>query len=206
MELAIRMTEEAAPPGSDDALVQSFVEGDDAAFEQLVRRHEALVLRIVRRFARDGDDARDLAQKTFVRAFEAARRTFQRSFQSGFHSSGAERVPFQRWLVRIAVNLGRNHARDANRWTRAPVDRADAQPHDGQDPMASLVREQRAALLRGAMLKLPPRQREVLALRLDTELSFAEIAAALEITENSAKVSFHHAARRLRELLREREE
>jgi len=192
------MTEEAGPPGSDDALVQSFVEGDDAAFEQLVRRHEALVLRIVRRFARDGDDARDLVQKTFVRAFEAARRTFQRSF----HSSGAERVPFQRWLVRIAVNLGRNHARDANRWTRAPLDRADAQPHDGQDPLASLVREQRAALLRGAMLKLPPRQREVLALRLDTELSFAEIAAALEITENSAKVSFHHAAKRLRDLLR----
>src|SRR5512142_1738599 len=115
MELAIPMTEELGP---DEALMDSFLRGDGAAFDQLVRRHEELVLRIVRRYARDADDARDLAQRTFVRAFEAARRTFSRPF--------AERAPFQRWLVRIAVNLGRNHLRDESRWPRATLTDAEA--------------------------------------------------------------------------------
>jgi RNA polymerase sigma-70 factor (ECF subfamily) len=198
VELAIAMTEPSRAPDPDEVLIQSFLQGDSAAFDQLVRRHEELVLRIVRRWARDRDDARDLAQRTFVRAFEAARRTFQRPF--------GERVPFQRWLVRIAVNLSRNHARDASRWTRAPLERAEQQPHGAPDPLAALVHDERAARLRRAVLELPPRQREVIALRLDAELPFAEIAAALEISENAAKVSFHHAAKRLRDLLQEGEQ
>lgn len=189
------------PAGADDALVDSFMQGDGAAFEQLVRRHEELVLRIVRRYARDADDARDLAQRTFVRAFEAARRTFSRPF--------AERAPFQRWLVRIAVNLGRNHLRDESRWPRAALTDADALQPRGPEALSKLLEEERAARVRRAVLELPPRQREVLTLRLDAELPFAEIAAALEISENAARVSFHHAAKRLRDLVQaglEREE
>ena len=197
------MTEAIGPQhaqdtAQDDALVESFLKGDATAFDQLVRRHEELVLRIVRRYSRDADDARDLAQKTFVRAFEAARSTFQRSRD--------ERPPFQRWLVRIAVNLARNHVRDQGRWTRASVDRVEQQPHGAPGPDAALVTSERAARLRKAVLELPARQREVLTLRLDAELPFAEIAAALEISENAAKVNFHHAAKRLRDLVRNGEE
>jgi RNA polymerase sigma-70 factor (ECF subfamily) len=195
VELAIPMTEAVGP---DEALVDSFLGGDAAAFDQLIRRHEELVLRIVRRYARDADDARDLAQRTYVRAFEAARRTFGRPFD--------ERVPFQRWLVRIAVNLARNHVRDAGRWPRASADDAEKLAQRGPGPLAKLIDDERAARVRLAVLDLPPRQREVLTLRLDAELSFAEIAAALEISENAAKVSFHHAAKRLRDLVREGEE
>jgi RNA polymerase sigma-70 factor (ECF subfamily) len=195
VELAIRMTDEVSP---DDALVQSFLQGDEAAFDDLVRRNEELVLRIVRRYARDAEDARDLSQKTFVRAFEAARRTFSRPF--------GERVPFRRWLVRIAVNLARNHARDAGRWGRADPDdagaRVEALPQAGQGALAGLIDAERAARVRRAVLELPLRQREVIALRLDAELPFSEIAAALGISENAAKVSFHHAAKRLRDLVR----
>ncbi|HSM91921.1 MAG TPA: sigma-70 family RNA polymerase sigma factor [Anaeromyxobacteraceae bacterium] len=186
------------PASPDDALVQAFLEGDRAAFDALVRRNEELVLRIVRRYARDAEDARDLGEKTFVRAFEAARRTFSRPF--------AERAPFRRWLVRIAVNLARNHARDAGRWGRASATDAEALPGGGQGPLAGLIDAERAARVRRAVLELPPRQREVLTLRLDAELPFSEIAAALEISENAAKVSFHHAAKRLRDLMRDGEE
>ncbi len=169
----------------EEALVAAFLVGDDEAFGDLVRRHEELVLRIVRRWARDPDDARDLAQRTFVRAFEAARRAFQRPF--------GDRAPFQRWLVRIAVNLARNHARDATRWARAALQDAEGLAHRAPGPDADLLRRERAARLR-------------LALRLDAELPFAEIAEALEITENAAKVSFHHAAKRLRDLVKNGEE
>lgn len=191
----------AAPPASDPvdddtALVGAFLLGNDAAFGALVRRHEELVLRIVRRYADSPEDARDLAQRTFLRAFEAARRAFGRA---------GEAFPVRRWLIRIAVNLAKNHLRDAQRWTRAPSAVLADAAADGPAPADVLERAEKAARLRAEVLRLPRRQREVLTLRIDAELSFAEIADSLGITENAAKVSFHHAARRLREALEENE-
>ena len=175
----------------EDALVGAWLVGDDEAFGELVRRHEPLVLALVRRWARTPEDARDLAQRTFLRAFESARRHLVRGEPSA--------VPFRRWLVRVAINLAKNHVRDETRWTRSPVAETLA---DGTTPaLEALEREQQRVRVRRAVAALPRRQREVLTLRLDVELPFAEIAAALAITENAAKVAFHHATRRLRELL-----
>jgi len=89
--------------------------------------------------------------------------------------------------------------RDETRWTRAPV--VELQPDGSTPPPEAMAREQDRVRLRRAVGALPRRQREVLTLRLDAELPFAEIAAALDITENAAKVAFHHATRRLRALL-----
>src|SRR5207248_2776365 len=92
------------PPGeplpSDDALCRAFLEGDSQAFGQLLARHQALVYRLVRRYAGTPDDARDLAQRAFLQAFEAAARSLPRLGKAG--------VPFRAWLLRIAVNLGKN--------------------------------------------------------------------------------------------------
>src|SRR5512138_543032 len=84
----------------EDALVAAFLVGDDEAFGELVRRNEPLVLAIVRRYARTPEDARDLAQRTFLRAFEAARRSLRRGPRRDV-------IPFRRWLVRVAVNLAK---------------------------------------------------------------------------------------------------
>ncbi|HEX9049490.1 MAG TPA: sigma-70 family RNA polymerase sigma factor [Anaeromyxobacter sp.] len=189
----------------EDALVAAFLVGDDGAFGELVRRNERLVLAIVRRYARAPDDAKDLAQRTFLRAFEAARRALRRG--------NREPVPFRRWLVRVAVNLAKNHVRDEARRARAPLvreggaagepgARAEAElAADSPDPLAAIARAEQSARLHLAVLELPRRQREVLTLRIDAELPFAEIADALGITENAAKVTFHHATRRLRAAL-----
>ncbi len=187
----------AARAREDDALLSAFLVGDEEAFGELVRRHQDLVLRIVRRYARTPDDARDLAQRTFVRAYEASRRFLARRRDPA--------VPFRRWLVRIAVNLSKNHLRDETRWTRAPLEAVDDASPQGPHPAPdeAISRAQDEVRMRRAVLGLPRRQREVLTLRIDAELPFAEIAEALGITENAAKVSFHHAARRLRALLEE---
>jgi RNA polymerase sigma-70 factor (ECF subfamily) len=204
-------TPDAARDSADAALLHDFLQGDDEAFEALVRRHEELVLRIVRRFTRDADDARDLAQRTFVRAFEAARRTFERTGDRTGDREGSSAVPFRRWVIRIAVNLAKNHARDSARWTIVAADdrggrAAEAVPSSAGGPLSSLLDAERTARVRRAVLRLPRRQREVVALRLDAELSFAEIGAALEIEEGAARVAFHHATVRLRELVGSDEE
>ncbi len=187
----------------------AFLVGDDDAFGELVRRNERLVLSIVRRYTRTPDDARDLAQRTFLRAFQAARRALRRGPRR-------ESVPFRRWLVRVAVNLAKNHVRDEARRAHASLSVADAGDVDASAAAVratgtegapdALVRAEEAARLRAAVLLLPRRQREVLTLRIDAELRFAEIADALGITENAAKVTFHHATRRLRAVLATSEE
>jgi RNA polymerase sigma factor (sigma-70 family) len=179
----------------DEGLLAAFLVGDDDAFGELFRRHEALVLAIVRRYARTSEDARDLVQRTFLRAFEASRRTLRR---------GPFQVPFRRWLIRIAANLAKNHLRDEGRYAHAPLDALGAaEASQAEAAPAALERAERTARVRRAVLELPRRQREVLTLRLDAELPFSEIALALGITENAAKVNFHHATRRLRALVEE---
>lgn len=182
---------------ADDRDLKAFLAGERAAFDALVVRHQPLVLSLVRRYTRTPEDARDLAQRTFLRAFEAVRRSHR------WHLH--EDVPFRRWLVRVAVNLARNHLRDETRWTRAPLEALDADVATPPAAHEAAVRAEREARVRRAVLALPRRQREVLTLRIDAELPFAEIAAALGTTENSAKVSFHHALRRLQALAGEEE-
>lgn len=185
-----------AAGAAEDGLARAWLEGDEAAFGALMARHQPLVLAIVRRYAATPEDARDLVQRTFLRACEAARRAL-RGGEPG-------EVPLRRWLIRVAVNLGRNHRRDAGRWgPAAPATTLRAVPAGGPAQPETLIRAEAAARMRAAVLRLPPRQREVLTLRVDAELPFAEIAAALDLTENAARVTFHHAMKRLRAELRE---
>ena len=174
---------------ADAELLDAFRAGEPKAFEVLVRRYQRPVLAIARRFARDMDDAEDLAQRAFINA--AAR--------AGSWRGGS----FKSWLFRIVVNLAKNHLRDMARFERS--EEATERESDAGVPAAHerLESAHRQKLLREAVAKLPRRQREVLLLRIDGDLPFAEIARTLEITEGNAKVNFHHAVQKLKQWLRE---
>lgn len=169
--------------------MRAFSSGDPVAFGQLISRHQDTVLRVVRRYARSIEDARDLTQRAFLQAFEAAERL----------SPADEEAPFKAWVLRIAVNLGKNHARDAGRWVMTSVAALDAERPSLATPQEALERAEEAALTRAAVLALPTRQREVFTLRIDAGLPFAEVAETLGITEGNAKAHFHHAVKRLKE-------
>ena len=191
---ALRVVAGGAPAvreREEEALLAAFLVGDDEAFGALVQRHQGLVLSLVRRYARTPEDARDLCQRAFLRAFEAARRSLGRAPQGA--------IPFRRWLVRIAVNLAKNHLRDETRFARSSLEALSPEDAPAAPPAVdALERAEQAARVRQAVLTLPRRQREVLTLRVDGELPFAEIAAALGISENAARVSFHYATQKLR--------
>src|SRR5436190_2065847 len=171
----------------DAALLDAFRAGDVRAFETLVRRYQRPVLTIARRFARDQDDAEDLAQRAFINASERA--------------GGWRGGSFKSWLFRIVVNLAKNHLRDSARFDRSE----EAQEHESHsqapDAEARIDAAQKQKALREAVAKLPRRQREVLLLRIDGDLPFAEIARTLGITEVNAKVNFHHAVQNLKKLV-----
>jgi RNA polymerase sigma-70 factor (ECF subfamily) len=182
---------EATPEPSDEALRLAFLDGDEAAFGTLVERYRALVFSLVRRYASRPEDAADLAQQAFLRALEASRRVFSRWNPSA-------PAPFRAWLVRIALNLARNHARQGLRWRRMALVEVSEPASPEESAHEALERAERERQVRAAVLALPRRQREVLTLRVDAGLGFRDIAETLGITETNAKVNFHHAVKRLR--------
>jgi len=188
---AARAEEEAGDAASgrerDAALIERFRTGDRAAFEELVRRHQRSIFSLALRYVRVDADAKDLVQRTFVKAYGAL---------NGFRSEAS----FRTWIYRIAINLCLNHLRDRRREeVRAELGEAVPAPQTGG--VRALLERERGARLRDAIAELPPKQRMVLELRVYDELPFREVAELAGCSENSAKVNFHHAVKRLRSIL-----
>ncbi len=181
--------EQAAKLQNDD-LVRRSVEGDREAFEMLVRQHQPEIYRFFRRSCATEEDARDQCQLAFVRAYRGL---------PGFQG----RSSFRTWLFRIAVNLVRNYHRDRGRRSEVSLTNKDGQqemtvPSSAPSTLSLMQTGQHREQLREAVQKLPPRQRSVVIWRIYHDLSFAEIAAAEEITTNNAKVTYCHAVRSLK--------
>lgn len=171
----------------DTTLVARARRGDRAAFDDLVRRHQRGLWQVVRRYVKNDADAADVMQQAFVRAFRALDR---------FRGEASVRS----WLYRIGINVALNHVRDRAR-EQPSATAGDDLMVDAVAPDALMAAE-RARALREAVSELPPKQRMVLELRVFDDLPFREVAALADCTENAAKVSFHYAVKRLRELLR----
>jgi RNA polymerase sigma-70 factor (ECF subfamily) len=171
----------------DAALIARFRTGDRSAFDDLVRRYQRPLYYLALRYVRVEADAKDLAQRTLVKAYGAL---------AGFRADSS----FRTWLYRIAINLCLNHLRDRKREEMRPeLGEALAAPPSGGD--RALIDRERGALLREAIAELPPKQRMVLELRVYDELPFREVAELAGCSENSAKVNFHHAVKRLRAIM-----
>ena len=176
---------------TDDQLVGQARAGSRPAFEALVRRYQKPLYYLCYRYVHDHDAAADLAQRSFIRVLEKL-------------SDLREDNTFKSWLFRIAANLSLNHIRDHARFVD---EAAAAQQHDeagvGPDPDVQMQLEglEMSHALRQAVAQLPTKQRMTLELRVYEELSFRDIAAALDTTEGAAKVNFHYAVKRLRDLL-----
>lgn len=170
---------------SDDELIARFRAGDRAAFDHLVLRHQDSLRRIAMRYVKDEDTASDVAQRAFVRAFEKL-------------DSFRGQSTFGTWLHRIAINLALSHLRGAaTEWVPIEDDTAFTLALETRKLVAAELWRKVSARLDA----LPPKQRLVLELRLFHDLSFEEIGVLADCSEDSAKVNFHHAIKRIRSLL-----
>jgi RNA polymerase sigma-70 factor (ECF subfamily) len=181
--LATRVTDSIDP---DAELAEKFRSGDRGAFDALVRRHQKGVWRVVRRYVKRDADAADVTQQVFVRAFKGLA-TFR----------GAATV--RSWLYRIAINCSLSWIRDHRREEAAEI----AEDSLTEMPVAptKIAGHQEGVELRAAVAQLPPKQRLVLELRVFDDLSFKEVAELADCSENTAKVNFHYAVKKLRDIL-----
>jgi RNA polymerase sigma-70 factor (ECF subfamily) len=171
----------------DDAeQVARYRRGENRAFDVLVKKYQRPIFYLALRYVRNPDDAKDVAQRAFVRAFRSL---------DGFRGDAS----FKTWLYKIAVNMALNHLRDHARERPAVIDEA-ALTTEAVGASGLTDQQDRLSLLR-ALAELPPKQRLVVELRVFEELPFKDVAEIAECSENSAKVNFHHAVKRLREVM-----
>jgi RNA polymerase sigma-70 factor (ECF subfamily) len=177
----------AEPERDDHALVQAAQAGDTQAFEEIVERHRRSVYSVCYRFVSSHEDASDLAQETFVRAWKGL---------GNFKGESA----FSTWLYRIAVNTSLNRV-SARRLPVEPIEGDKFVDTVGELPGASLIREERAQAVRRAIAALPEKQRATLILRAYHDMSHQEIADVLGSSVGAVKANFFHALANLRKIL-----
>jgi RNA polymerase sigma-70 factor (ECF subfamily) len=169
---------------ADQDLVLAARAGSRGAFEALVRRYQEPVYFLCYRYVRDHDTAAELAQRAFVRAMDSIRDLRQAEI-------------FRSWLFKIAVNLALNHLRDASKFVEHTPDEGSVAP----EAQSRIEAAEASRGLEAAVSRLPNKQRMIVELRVYQELSFRDIAEALDTTANAAKVGFHHAIKNLRRIL-----
>jgi RNA polymerase sigma-70 factor (ECF subfamily) len=174
--------------GEDHALVERALGGDAGAFEELVRAYQAPIYYLALRYVREEGAAADLAQTTFLKAFQGLR---------GFRYGASVKT----WLYRIAVNLCKNYLRDRGRKKEDSLGEMD--PPSAADPLGELIAHEDQRLLVQAWGRLPERQRITVMLKVNEGMKYRESAAVLGCSVGTVKANFHHACTHLKTMLQE---
>jgi RNA polymerase sigma-70 factor (ECF subfamily) len=180
---------------SDRELVQQAQAGDTEAFSALVVEHQLFVYNLALRVVGNADEAEDVAQEAFVRAWLAL---------PNFRGQ----AQFRTWLYRIVTNLCCNRVPRLRRDLLAMSEEAALQIPDetDADPAFSVEAGERRKFLHQQIEALPENYRLVVSLRYQQELSYEEIASVLSLPVGTVKTGLFRARARLREALRAFEE
>jgi RNA polymerase sigma-70 factor, ECF subfamily len=182
-------------PPSDEELVEKSKRGDTAAFEMLVKRHDARVLSLALSFTKSEDDAKDIYQEVFIRAFRGIR---------GFEGKSE----FTTWLHRITTNVcltyntetksRRSISLDAAEHSRVAETLMDKSPSSFEVSGAAFEEP-----FHEALEKLSPQQRLMVVMKHHEGYKIKEIAERLGCSEGTVKQQLFRATEKLRTLLNE---
>ncbi len=175
----------------DAALVAACLAGASGAFDVVVERFRRPVYQVCYRFVGNHEDASDLTQDVFLRAYRGLK---------DFRGQSA----LSTWLYRISVNvcLNRVSAKKAlDSTTGESIDTLDLVDARADSPADRLLREEQRARVRAAIARLPEKQRATLILRTYHELSHQEIADVLGSSVGAVKANFFHALTNLKKIL-----
>ena len=169
-------------------LITRTAAGENEAFDELVLKYQKPLYSLLYRMVSNHEDASDILQKTFIKAF-----TGLGSFE--------RRSSFKTWLYQIAINLAKNVYRD-----RALVQYVDIDSVViGKNPrtLETLISKENRLLVRQALLGLPEKQRITLILRVQEGKKFEEIAGIMKCSVGTSKANFHHAVQKLKKMMQD---
>jgi RNA polymerase sigma-70 factor, ECF subfamily len=175
---------------TDEDLVVAFQSGDIPAFDQLVRRWDRKIQGVIYRLVGNHDEARDLSQEAFLKAYRALG-TFK------------QEARFSSWLYQIAINATRDRLRRRRRRTDLSLDdveeRGESSLRDGAPSALDLIESNDLSrAVAAAMAALPEEQREVVILKEYQGLTFPEIAETLDVPLSTVKTRLYRGLGQLR--------
>jgi RNA polymerase sigma-70 factor (ECF subfamily) len=180
---------------SDAGLMADVARGDAQAFRTIVEKYQDQVMATVYRFTGDYHQAEDLTQEVFVRVFKAAKRY-------------KPKARFRTWLFKIVVNLCLNYRRDRVRRRMDSLDMPlrvngndvprDVRGPDGDIPEVASEKGELREVIRDAINSLPSNQRLAVILRRFEEMSYREIAAALDVSVGAVESLLFRARQNLK--------
>ncbi len=167
-----------------ERLAASFASGSHEAFEEMYQALERPVFNVALRMVGDRDDARDICQITFLKAYQ----------RIGDYDP---RYRFFSWVYRIAVNESLNHIKRHGRRSSAVPD----EPSRAPSPEAACHGQEVGRLIQEALMQLPDRQRAGIILRHFRDCTYRDIAAILDVPVSTVKSDLYLARQRLQERL-----
>ncbi len=168
-----------------DLDVRRFQAGDHLVFRTVVERYSPRLLPVLRSFSADDDEANDLLQEVWHRAYKKC---------YSFAGTGT----LLGWLLTIARTVGLATAQRRTSRSRFRPDPSQHMGRSGPDPALYVEQQELARSIRRALLDLPEREREVVILRMLEQRSTREAAALLGCAEGTVKASLHSALKKLR--------
>lgn len=180
------MAEDSPPPPAATAcaeapLIRATLAGDGRAFDEIIQLHSRRVYHFVHQMTRQHQDAEDITQQTFIKAYHHLARFDPRR-------------PMINWLLTIARHTALNHFRGAKKWEEMPAETAGHEPSPARQIEQ---KEQHDNLWERARELLAPREFEILWLRFAEQLSTEETAQVVGLTTTHVKVLVHRARQTL---------
>jgi RNA polymerase sigma-70 factor (ECF subfamily) len=159
----------------DQALIERVQKGDKTAFDVLVLKYQHKIIKLINRYVRDPDEAQDVAQEAFIKAYRAVER---------FRGDSA----FYTWMYRIAINTAKNHlVASGRRPPSGDIDAQDAEQYEGaaglkeyDTPEHLILRDEMQATITKAIDELPEDLKTAITLRELEGMSYEEIAQTME--------------------------
>jgi RNA polymerase sigma-70 factor, ECF subfamily len=172
-------------------LVERFQAGEEQAFNALTLRYQEKIYWVVRRMIPDHDEADDVVQDVFIRAYHSLK-----SFK------GESSV--YTWLYRIAVNLSLNEIRRRKIRKTFSLDENTTEQHQSYDdsPIEEIEKREQSMLIKKAIDRLPEKQKQVFVLRYYEELPYEEIAKIVKTSVGGLKANYFHAVKKIGEYLK----
>lgn len=179
---------------SDELLLEGALGGDGACFGELARRWEGRIYGFIRRYVDNGEEARDLTQDTFTKAFQNL-------------AALSDPARFSSWLYKIALNECRMRFRRRKGYRQVQFDDEGVgiEAIEGAEisPERAVEEKENIARLKTAIWRLPREQRELILMKEYQGLKFQEIADILDIPLSTAKSRLYLGLKTLRKLLEE---
>lgn len=172
--MAIRM--------DDDVLVARILNGETLLFKHIVTKYERSLMRVIGRYFKDSETARDVLQESFLKAY--------------LHLATFEgRCSFKNWLFRISVNTAKNKLRTIKQTEN--ID--DIEILVASITETSIFHEELIEFLKTVVEQLPVKQKQTIELRVFKDLSFKEVAEIMDCPYDTAKANYRHAVMKIRE-------